>query len=402
MHLAASVVVLAAASACANTCPTTASNQCGHPAPSTAIIPTTATIAVGRTTQLSVSVTPAGSPVTWSSDAPGIATVSASGFVTAVSQGSATVIAAANGVAASAVVTVTAPAVGSVTVDPPAMTLAPGQSRAVAASIIGADGTPLSGIAMTWMSNNPAVATVSSAGVITGVMSGNAIVLVTAQGYQAAVAVTVQAPSPATVTLLPSSVAVLAGHSQQVTATVRDGAGNVLLGQTVLWYTSDPSIATVSSSGMVTGVAAGATLVRAMVGNQIATAAVTVTNPAVATVELSATNVLLTVGASQQLVATPKDAAGNPLLGRMVVWTSMSPGVATVSGSGLVSAVTPGTGSVVATIEGRTAVATVTVVNVPVAGVSLSTSAIALTVGATEQLIATPRMPLATRSRTVR
>lgn len=382
-HTAASMVLLAVTSACAN--------PCCDPSPSITIIPTTATIAVGRTTELSVSVTPVGSPVSWSSDRPDIATVSTSGLVTAISRGSATIVAVANAVTASAVVTVTAPAVRSIMVDPPALTLAPGQSRTVSASVIGTDGASLNGIALTWTSTNPAVATVSSAGVIAGVTTGVASVLVTAQGIQAALVVTVQPGVPATVTLAPSSVTVLAGRSQQVTATIRDSTGNVLSDETVLWHTSDPSIASVSASGMVTGIAAGTALLSASAGNQTSVAAVTVTNPVVATVTLSPIGVFLTVGGSQQIVATAQDAAGDPIPGQAVTWISMNTTVATVSGSGTIAAVAAGTTSVVATIAGRSAAATVTIANVPVASVTLSMPAIALTVGGDAQLVATPR-----------
>ena len=62
-----------------------------------------------------------------------------------------------------------------------------------------------------------------------------------------------------------------------------------------------------------------------------------------------------------QLTATLKDASGNTLSGRTVTWSSSNTSVATVSSSGLVSAVTPGSATVTAASEGKTGTASITV-----------------------------------------
>src|SRR2546423_8774481 len=67
------------------------------------------------------------------------------------------------------------------------------------------------------------------------------------------------------------------------------------------------------------------------------------------------------IGQTVQLTATPKDASGTPLAGRVVTWASNAPGVATVNGSGLVTGVAAGTATLTATSEGQSGTATVTV-----------------------------------------
>ncbi|MGE0441821.1 MAG: Ig-like domain-containing protein [Gemmatimonadales bacterium] len=62
-----------------------------------------------------------------------------------------------------------------------------------------------------------------------------------------------------------------------------------------------------------------------------------------------------------QLTATPRDAAGTALTGRSIAWASNASGVATVSASGLVSAVAAGSATISATSEGQTGSAAVTV-----------------------------------------
>src|SRR5207247_2136604 len=72
----------------------------------------------------------------------------------------------------------------------------------------------------------------------------------------------------------------------------------------------------------------------------------------VASVAVSTASASLTVGQSVQLNATLKDASGNVLNGRTVSWASGTTGVATVSGSGLVTGVAAGTATITATSEG--------------------------------------------------
>ena len=81
----------------------------------------------------------------------------------------------------------------------------------------------------------------------------------------------------------------------------------------------------------------------------------------VATVALTPVDDTLLVTETAQLTATTKDADGNTLTGRVVAWASSSPGVATVSQTGLVTGVTDGTTTITATSENKTATAAIRV-----------------------------------------
>lgn len=91
----------------------------------------------------------------------------------------------------------------------------------------------------------------------------------------------------------------------------------------------------------------------------------------VASVTVSPASANVAVGATLKLSAVTKDASGNTLGGRTVDWTSSPPSVATVSASGIVTAVTGGEATITATSEGRSGSAVVTV-NEPVAAVTVS------------------------------
>src|SRR2546430_17584756 len=71
-----------------------------------------------------------------------------------------------------------------------------------------------------------------------------------------------------------------------------------------------------------------------------------------------------------QLAATPKDASGTPLSGRVVTWASSNTAVATVNGSGLVYGVAAGAATITATHEGQGGTAALTETPVPVASVT--------------------------------
>jgi len=62
-----------------------------------------------------------------------------------------------------------------------------------------------------------------------------------------------------------------------LTATLHDANGNVLTGRVISWTTTDSDKATVSSNGVVTGVAQGTATIRATSEGKFDTSSVTVT-----------------------------------------------------------------------------------------------------------------------------
>ncbi len=73
----------------------------------------------------------------------------------------------------------------------------------------------------------------------------------------------------------------------------------------------------------------------------------------------------LVVGDAMQMVATLRDSAGNALTGRVVTWSSSNEPVATISPTGLVVAVAPGTATIVATAEGKEGTAIISAIPAP-------------------------------------
>jgi uncharacterized protein YjdB len=192
--------------------------------------------------------------------------------------------------------------------------------------------------------------------------------------------VSVTAPSPS----------LTAGSTLQLTATPRDASGNAVA-QAVTWSSTAEAVATVSTSGLVTGVSAGAVTIRATAGTVTGSVDLTVALVPVAAVTVVPDAFQLQVGQTREIAATTRDASGGVLTGRAVAWTALDAGVATVTAAGVVQAVSVGQGRIVATVEGKADTATVTVIPVPVAAVTIVPDAFQLQVAGTRQLAATAR-----------
>lgn len=331
-----------------------------------------------------------GRPVFWSVRNADVARVDQSGVVQAVAPGVTEVSANVQGQSATATVTVTARSVAVVRIDPVSVALNVGGSTTLRVEALDDAGSAVQAT-VAWTTDNAAVATVSSAGVVTATGPGAAVVSATAQGQRAAAVVTVAAPRTiAGVLVDPASVSLTVGGTRALTARAVDASGATMPG-TATWTSQNAQIATVSSTGEVRGVAPGVTTVRATIGDRTADVAVAVGQVPAASVRITPSSETLSVGDTRQLTATVLDANGAPLAGRTVAWTSRAPGVASVSSTGLVSALSPGTATIVASIDGVNAEATITVRAQPVASVLLTPQTSTLSVGGTVQLTAVPR-----------
>ena len=121
-----------------------------------------------------------------------------------------------------------------------------------------------------WTSANAAVATVTSAGLVTA--TGNGVTTITAHSGSAtgSIVVVVQ-QRPAAMTLsAPTDTLRSLGITAQYTATVKDSAGVTITPAAVQWSSSDGAIVGINAgSGLATSIANGSAYVRAQAGNVI-------------------------------------------------------------------------------------------------------------------------------------
>ena len=137
-------------------------------------------------------------------------------------------------------------------------------SMQAGAAITSINGTPLDAGSLTWASSDSNIAAVSYAGMITGLMPGDARIGVTDSNTGTA-AWTMVHVVPASFSLQISAASIAAGETAQLTASAVDGAGKTIPGLRFQYRSGQPSVASVSSEGVVTGVAEGSVTVEASI-----------------------------------------------------------------------------------------------------------------------------------------
>jgi trimeric autotransporter adhesin len=296
-------------------------------------------VAVGSTITLS-DATPGG---TWSSVTPSIGTISSAGVVTGVSAG----MCYLKYTVGSCFVYYTVSVTGTSTLHGIHGTF----SACVGSTTTLSDSTS----GGTWSSSNTSVATVNAtSGVVTAVSAGTTNITYTAGSSYVTITFTVNA-SPAAVSG-PTSIAVGS------TATLSDATS----GGT--WTSMTPSIGTVSSSGVVTGVSAGICYIKYTVGGCFVYFTITVTSSGISPISGSTA---ACVGSTRTL--TDATSGGS--------WSSSNTSVATINATtGVVTAVSPGTTTISYTVGSSFVTVTFTVYAVPAAISGSSTVCVGSTI----------------------
>jgi alpha-tubulin suppressor-like RCC1 family protein len=224
-------------------------------------------IRVGQTIQLAASpVNNSGSIVTgqtisWTSDNNAVATVDGSGQVTGVGPGTAKITASAGEKSGSLTVSVSLVPISTIDVSAATSPLPAGVP--VQLTVVAKDSANrvLSGRSFSFSSSNTNVATVSGTGVVTGKIPGGTLVTVSAEGKVGSATLNVVLGPPSSITINNGEVYV--GVANQLTATLRDPAGNALSTSGFDWSSSDQQKVSVTSTGLIRGVAAGSAVITA-------------------------------------------------------------------------------------------------------------------------------------------
>ena len=170
--------------------------------------------------------------------------------------------------------------VASVDVTPGSAIVAVGGSVQLSASLKDGGGEPLTGRVVTWTSDAPGIAEVSTTGLVTGKAAGGPVTITaTSEGKSGTSSVTVIATAEpvASVEVTPGSANLVVGGTVQLTATPKDAAGQPLPGRTIAWGTNALGIATVSVTGLVTGIGAGPATITATSEGKTGSSSITVT-----------------------------------------------------------------------------------------------------------------------------
>lgn len=309
----------------------------------------------GSTAQLTALVTSDESlfdtSVTWSSSDPSIASVNSSGVVTGIGNGTAVITATSNAesyYSANHRITVDT-LVSKITISGTANVDAYDTAQLVA-SITPTDATNKR---LTWLSSNEAVAVVNGNGIVSAVSEGTVTITAAAadgSGVQGTFTVKVY-PLPSSVTISGES-DLLVDTTVQLSATVYPANSR---NKSVTWTSSDPSVAMVNASGLVTAKANGTAIITATTdGNSTITAQhkVTVTT-LVSEVTLEAPE-RVDVGEMGTVTATILPATAS---NQQLIWSSSDEDIAVVDATGNVFGISGGYVTITATTADGSAIA---------------------------------------------
>lgn len=201
--------------------------------------------------------------------------------------------------------------------------------------------------------------------------------------------------SPQDITLSNDEITLFVGEKEKLSAIVSpDNTTN----KTIVWKSSDESIAIVSSDGTVTAVSVGTARISATCGTVSATCKLKVNPVTATTIFINVPDMEVYVGDKVMLSAkiTPDNTTD-----KSVIWTCMTPDIATInSQSGELTAIAPGVAKIMAACGTVTDMATITVKPILATSVTISTEDMTLVVGETGTLTATVR-PEGTTDKTV-
>lgn len=242
-----------------------------------------------------------------------------------------------------------------------AIKITPDESVEYKVRLIDKDGNITTPTSVTWTTSDNNIATISASGVIS--VAGQGMVTITASVTIDGVTLTAKAPlgiyAPSLFTVAPAAIIYETGGSMQLEAIHLTTTG--VIEPTCTYTSSDPAVASVSSSGLVTFNSPGSCYITvtatSLDGQPQNIVPVTVIGEI--TVPLPVTRVTvnppskdLFKNETQQLTAKAFNADGEEVSGKTPIWTSANSNIASVNSSGLVTPVNPGETYIYATIDG--------------------------------------------------
>ena len=369
------------------------------------VIPTSSWLEVGNAEQLLAlgtysdgSAQNLTSSVTWASANPGTVTISSSGVATGVAPGLTTITAQSGPIQSHTTVVVGTGSVTSVAISPSGNNIAPGASQQLTLTGSFSDLAEQSlNLVTTWTSSTPSVATVSAAGVVTGVAPGTTQITGSALGQTATTTVIITSATLRSITITPSNASIAVSTLQPfaVFGTYSDGSTHDVTAGTT-FTSSNPAVMAISSPGLPPaqglGVIPGLAQITASFGGQTATTqSVTVTAGTLVSLAVTPNIASFANGTTQRFIATATFSDGSTQdLSGQVTWTSSNPQVLTIDEFGIATGGSAGSVQITASRNGISATTgTVNVTLVTLTNLALSPTTASIAKGASQQFIAT-------------
>ncbi|MRI00429.1 T9SS type A sorting domain-containing protein [Kriegella sp. EG-1] len=343
--------------------------------------PTSASIQVDETTTIQAIIAPTNATnksVTWTSSDTSIATVNTNGVVRGIVAGDATITATTTdgGFSSTAQLTISAKpiSVTGITVDPTSASIQVDETTTIQAIFAPTNATNKS---VTWTSSDTSIATVNTNGVVRGRATGDATITATTTdgGFSATAQLTISAKpiSVTGITVDPTSASIQVDETTTIQAII---APTNATNKSVTWTSSDTSIATVNTNGVVRGIATGDATITATTtdGGFSATAQLTISAKPISvtgiTVDPTSASIQVDETTTIQAIIAPTNATN-----KSVTWTSSDTSIATVNTNGVVRGIAAGDATITATTTdgdfSATAQLTISAKPIPVTGITV-------------------------------
>ncbi len=377
---------------------------------SVTLTPATASVAKGTTLQYTAKAAYSDATeqdvtatATWSVAPADIGTIDAAGNFAGVATGTGTITATLGSVPGTATVVVMPATLQSLVVTSSAGSGPPGVDVSFTATGLYSDSTQQDLTAgVSWTSSDATVATISAAGVLSPIAPGSVTVTASSGSISAAITFTVTSggsdggggtttPYVISVTLTPASASVAKGTTQQYAAmAVYSDATKQDVTAAATWSVAPAELGTIDATGNFAGLVAGAGTITAAFGGVTGTAPVVVTAATLQSLSLSpsAESGPLGIDIPFTAIGIFSDSTQQDLTAA-VTWTSSDSAVATISTSGVLSPVAPGTVTVTASSGAITASTTYTVTSAKLSFIAVVPGSVLIAQGTTATLQAT-------------
>jgi uncharacterized protein YjdB len=332
---------------------------------------------------------------TWTSDNASLASVVA-GVVTAVAPGTANISASLSGLTGSAKITIPSATVQALTVTPATATVAIQGTVPFNAVVTLSDATTEDITATAaWSSSSPTVASVSSAGIATGLSAGKSTIEAAVGSVTGSAALTVSSATLVSIAVTPTNPTLGIGVTTQFTATGSFSDGSVSdVSTSATFSSSATAVATIdASTHSAKTLSAGTSTITATLGMISGSTTITVSAATLTAIAVSPATSTLAINGSTALTATGTYSDNSSVdLTQSVTWQSSNTSVATASnGSGTQGSITGlsgGTATINATLGNVSGSATVTVTAAALVSITISPTDPSLPIGTTDALSA--------------
>ncbi len=283
------------------------------------------------------------------------------------------------------------PTLSSITVIPSAFTVASGQAKQLSALGVYSDGTTQDMTTqVAWTSNPINFVSVGASGLATGVSPGSSTITATLGSISGTATGTVNAIVLNSITVAPSSASVAIGQTQSFTANgvFSDGSSTDMT-DSVRWSSSATNFATINTTGLATGVAAGSAPIVATSGAVTGSASLTVTPAVLSSIDISPDGQSIPIGGQYQLTLTGTYSDSTTQDIANATWSSSDPSTASVDPStGIVTGVANSNGNpvtITAVAGGFANTTTVYVTSAVIDSIELTPATASIAKGTTQQ-----------------